>query len=122
MLRFKVLSKVHSFHFKGKRYFPDEIVECSEEDAALFNLDFLERLPESAPNAEVSIVEVTSAVAKVDLEVKADVNRESSPKELSGLISTEYSLYLTTLTSGCIIEKEYEMIAELRWLTKLERS
>jgi len=26
-------------------------------------------------------------------------------------------LYLTTLTSRCIIEKEYGMIAELRWFT-----
>jgi hypothetical protein len=52
MLRFKVLSKVHSFHFRGKRYFPGEIVECSEVDAAQFNLNFLERLPESALSAD----------------------------------------------------------------------
>jgi hypothetical protein len=72
MPRFKVLSKVHSFHFKGKRYFPGEIVECSEEDAALFNMDFLERVlepklevePESALS-EVSVSDVASALAEL---------------------------------------------------------
>ena len=71
MLRFKVLSKVHSFHFRGKRYFPGEIVECSEEAAVLFNMDFLERIPESAPTAEVSVVDVETTVAMVAPEVKA---------------------------------------------------
>jgi hypothetical protein len=73
MLRFKVLSKVHSFHFRGKRYFPGEIVECSEEDAALFNMDFLERVlepklevePESAMNAEVSVSDVASTLVEL---------------------------------------------------------
>jgi hypothetical protein len=72
MPKFKVLSKVNSFHFRGKRYFPGEIVECSEEDAVLFNLDFLERVPESALNAEVSVSDVASAVAKLEPEVKVD--------------------------------------------------
>jgi len=43
MAKFKVLSKVHCFGFRGRSYLPGEIVECSEEDAAGFNLDFLER-------------------------------------------------------------------------------
>jgi hypothetical protein len=80
MLKFKVLSKVHSFHFRGKRYFPGEIVECSEEAAVLFNLDFLERVlepklkvePESAPSAEVFIVDVATEVAILAPEVKAE--------------------------------------------------
>lgn len=72
MPKFKVLSKVNSFHFRGKRYFPGEIVECSEEDAVLFNLDFLERVPESAPSAEVSVVDVATEVALLAPEVKAE--------------------------------------------------
>ena len=74
MLRFKVLSKVHSFHFKGKRYFPGEMVECSEEDAALFNLDFLERASEpklvveaeSVLSGEVSVSDVASALVELN--------------------------------------------------------
>jgi hypothetical protein len=72
MLRFKVLSKVHGFHFKGRRYFPGEIVECSEEDAALFNLDFLESVPETAQKVEVSVSDVVNAVALLEPEVKVD--------------------------------------------------
>jgi hypothetical protein len=72
MPKFRVLSKVHSFHFKGKRYFPEEIVESSEEDAAQFNLDFLERIPESVPSVEVSVVDGATTVVMVEPEVRAE--------------------------------------------------
>ena len=55
MPKFKVLSKVHCFGFKGRNYLPGELVEASEEDAAQFNLDYLERVPDP-------ISEMTSAV------------------------------------------------------------
>ena len=90
MPKFRVLSKVHSFHFKGKRYFPGEIVECSEEDVAQFNLDFLERVPESAPSVEVSVVDVVAAVAIEDPEVKAEtliVHSESKSKVKSKVLA-----------------------------------
>ncbi|MFQ6064128.1 MAG: hypothetical protein ACE5L6_01495 [Candidatus Bathyarchaeia archaeon] len=42
MQKFKVV-KVHSFHYKDKRYAQGEIVELSDEDAERYaKLDFLE--------------------------------------------------------------------------------
>jgi len=80
MSRFKVLSKVNSFHFKGKRYFPGEIVDCSEEAAAQFNLDFLESVPEPklevkpelALSAEVSVSDVPSALVELGQKYKGE--------------------------------------------------
>jgi hypothetical protein len=72
MAKFKVLSKVHRFGFRGQRYLPGDIVECSEEDAAGFNLDFLERVPEADPSVEVSVVDVATAAAMVGPELKPE--------------------------------------------------
>jgi hypothetical protein len=81
MAKFKVLSKVRCFGFQGRRYLPGEIVECSEEDAAGFNFDFLERVPEPtidvAPSVvavapDVSVSDVVEAVALLAPEVKVD--------------------------------------------------
>ncbi len=66
---FRVSGTVHSFHLRGKRFFPGEVVELSSEEMARLNLDFLERLEASA---EVSVVDVPAAVATVDPEVKAE--------------------------------------------------
>jgi hypothetical protein len=81
MAKFKVLSKVHCFGFRGRRYLPGELVEASEEDSAGFNLDFLERVPEPtidvAPSVvtvapEVFVSDVAEAVALLAPEVKVD--------------------------------------------------
>ena len=88
MAMFKVLSKVHCFNFGGRRYLPGELVEASEEDAAKFNFDFLERVPEPtvdvAPSVvtvahltvdvvpDVSVSDVVEAVALLAPEVKVD--------------------------------------------------
>jgi hypothetical protein len=66
---FRVSGKVHSFHLRGKRFFPGEVVELSSEEMARLNLDFLERIDDSV---EVSVVDVATAVAMVDSEVKAE--------------------------------------------------
>jgi hypothetical protein len=65
---FRVSGKVHSFHLRGKRFFPGE-VELSSEEMQRLNLDFLERIEVSA---EVSVVDVAAVVATVDPEVKAE--------------------------------------------------
>ena len=66
---FRVSGKVNSFHLRGKRFFPGEVVELSSEEMQRLNLDFLERIEASA---EVSVVDVAAAVAIVDPEVKAE--------------------------------------------------
>lgn len=66
---FRVSLKVNSFHLRGKRFFPGEVVELSSEEMARLNLDFLERVEASA---EVSVVDVPAAVAIEDPEVKAE--------------------------------------------------
>jgi hypothetical protein len=66
---FRVSGKVHSFHLRGKRFFPGEVVELSSEEMQRLNLDFLERIEVSA---EVSVVDVAAVVATVDPEVKAE--------------------------------------------------
>ena len=70
MALFRVSGKVNSFHLRGKRFFPGEAVELSSEEIQRLNLDFLERLEEPSP--EVSIVDVSTAVAILDPEVKVD--------------------------------------------------
>lgn len=67
---FRVSRKVNSFHLRGKRFFPGEVVELSSEEMQRLNLDFLERIEE--PSHEVSVVDVPAAVAKVEPEVKAE--------------------------------------------------
>ena len=67
---FRVSGKVHSFHLRGKRFFPGEVVELSSEEMQRLNLDFLERIEEDS--AEVSVVDVGTAVAMVEPEVKAE--------------------------------------------------
>jgi hypothetical protein len=86
MAKFKVLSKVHCFNFGGRRYLPGEIVEASEEDAAGFNLDFLERAREPV---EVSIVDVAAAAAELGSTVEVDavimhpdMEKKVKPKKL----------------------------------------
>jgi hypothetical protein len=81
---FRVSGKVHSFHLRGKRFFPGEAVELSSEDMQRLNLDFLERLEASA---EVSVVDVAAAVAIVDpedkvepLEVHPEIKGKVKPK------------------------------------------
>ena len=64
---FRVSGKVHSFHLRGKRFFPGEVVELSSEEMVRLNLDFLERLEE--PSAEVSVVDVAASVAMVELKL-----------------------------------------------------
>jgi hypothetical protein len=66
---FRVSGKVHSFHLRGKRFFPGEVVELSSEEMRRLNLDFLERLEASS---EVSVVDVPAAVVTVNPEVKAE--------------------------------------------------
>ena len=66
---FRVSGKVHSFHLRGKRFFPGEVVELSSEEIERLNLDFLERLKASA---EVSVTDVAAVVAIVEPEVKAE--------------------------------------------------
>ena len=66
---FRVSGKVHSFHLRGKRFFPGELVELSSEEMQRLNLDFLERIEASA---EVFVVNVAASVAIADPEVKAE--------------------------------------------------
>lgn len=80
MLKFKVLSKVRCFGFRGRRYLPGEIVEASEEDAAGFNSDFLERVPE--PAAEVSVVDVAAAELGPTVEVDAVIVHPDMEKKV----------------------------------------
>ena len=70
MVLFRVSGKVNSFHLRGKRFFPGEVVELSSEEMQRLNLDFLERL--EVPSAEVSVVDVQAAVTIEDPEVKAE--------------------------------------------------
>ena len=83
---FRVSGKVHSFHLRGKRFFPGEVVELSSEEMARLNLDFLERLENSA---EVSVVDVPAAVSIVEpkveaepLEVHPEAKSKTKPKTL----------------------------------------
>ena len=66
---FRVSGKVNSFHLRGKRFFPGEVVELSSEEMQRLNLDFLERIEVSA---EGSVIDVPAAVAIVEPEVKAE--------------------------------------------------
>ena len=67
---------MHCFGFRGRSYLPGEIVECSEEDAAGFNFDFLERVPEPKTelplSVEVSVVDVAAAAAELGPTVEVD--------------------------------------------------
>ena len=67
---FRVSGKVNSFHLRGKRFFPGEVVELSSEEIERLNLDFLERIEETSH--EVSVVDAAAAVAIVEPEVKAE--------------------------------------------------
>lgn len=81
---FRVSGKVNSFHLRGKRFFPGEVVELSSEEIERLNLDFLERIEEDS--AEVSVVDVGTAVAMVEPEVEAEpleVHSEAKSKTKS---------------------------------------
>jgi hypothetical protein len=67
---FRVSGKVHSFHLRGKRFFPGEVVELSSEEMQRLNLDFLERIDEDS--AGESVVDGAAAVTIVESEVKAE--------------------------------------------------
>lgn len=94
MAKFKVLSKVHCFGFKGRNYLPGELVEASEEDSAKFNLDYLERVPEPTVEEkaefvfakcmpDLKIVDVSPEVSVVDVaEAAALIGPEEKPEAL----------------------------------------
>ena len=78
---FRVSGKVHSFHLRGKRFFPGELVELSSEEIERLNLDFLEKI--EAPSDEVSVSDVVAVVAIVEPEGTAEplvVQSESKSK------------------------------------------
>ena len=65
MGQFKVSSKVSSFRFKNQRYYPGDVVEISQEDAAKINGNFLINVSELAKE-EIVEIQIAEANKNVD--------------------------------------------------------